>query len=189
VSCIVNRIRFDDGNLDEQMPQNNKDDAGHRRCILWWLGDKRPSPCKVGFFWRITAPEITRTYTWYAREISEPFSNQNRPIKFNLICNAGHWFMGQEPGTESEIKSFCELNYGVSFPLFSKIDVNGKKTHSLYKELKKRAPGTLGTESIKWNFTKFLVTPNAKTIERFSTPTKPEKIESRIAEMLEKEEK
>ena len=104
-------------------------------------------------------------------------------VVLGFPCNQ---FMSQEPGTESEIKSFCELNYGVTFPLFSKIDVNGKNTHPLYKELKKRAPGTLGTKSIKWNFTKFLVTPNAKTIERFSTATKPEKIEKRITEMLEK---
>ena len=97
-------------------------------------------------------------------------------------CNQ---FLSQEPGTETEIKSFCELNYGVTFPLFSKIDVNGKRTHSLYKELKKRAPGALGTESIKWNFTKFLVSPNAKIVERFSTATKPEEIEGRIGERLE----
>jgi len=107
-------------------------------------------------------------------------------VVLGFPCNQ---FMGQEPGTESEIKSFCELNYGVTFPLFSKIDVNGKNAHLLYKELKKRAPGTLGTELIKWNFTKFLVTPNAKTIERFSTATKPKEIEKKITEMLKKAKK
>ena len=104
-------------------------------------------------------------------------------VVLGFPCNQ---FMSQEPGTEPEIKSFCELNYGVTFPLFSKIDVNGINTHPLYKELKKRAPGALGTESIKWNFTKFLVSPNAKKIERFSTATKPKEIESKIAEMLGK---
>ena len=102
-------------------------------------------------------------------------------VVLGFPCNQ---FMSQEPGTEKEIKSFCELNYGVTFPLFSKIYVNGKSTHPLYKELKKRATGIMGTESIKWNFTKFLVSPNAKTIERFSTATKPKEIESAIDEML-----
>ena len=102
-------------------------------------------------------------------------------IILGFPCNQ---FLSQEPGTETEIKSFCELNYGVTFPLFSKIDVNGKGPHPLYKELKKRAPGALGTESIKWNFTKFLVSPNAKIVERISTATKPEEIEGRIVEML-----
>ncbi len=101
-------------------------------------------------------------------------------VVLGFPCNQ---FLSQEPGTETEIKSFCELNYGVTFPLFSKIDVNGKGTHPLYKELKKRAPGALGTKSIKWNFTKFLVSPDAKIVERFSTATKPEEIEGRIGEM------
>ena len=103
-------------------------------------------------------------------------------VVLGFPCNQ---FMSQEPGTEAEIKSFCELNYGVTFPLFSKIDVNGKNTHPLYKELKRKAPGALGTELIKWNFTKFLVTPQGKSVERFSTATKPEEIESRIVEVLE----
>jgi len=107
-------------------------------------------------------------------------------VVLGFPCNQ---FMSQEPATESEIKNFCELNYGVTFPLFSKIEVNGKGTHPLYKELKKRAPGALGTKSIKWNFTKFLVSPDAKTIERFSTATKPGEIEGKIVELLEVEKK
>ena len=106
-------------------------------------------------------------------------------VVLGFPCNQ---FLSQEPGAETEIKNFCELNYGVTFPLFSKINVNGKKTHALYKELKKRAPGALNTKSIKWNFTKFLVSPQAKTVERFSTATKPEEIEGRIVEMLDREE-
>jgi len=110
-------------------------------------------------------------------------NKDNGLVVLGFPCNQ---FMGQEPGTEKEIKSFCELNYGVTFPMFSKIEVNGKNTHPLYQELKKRAPGALGTKSIKWNFTKFLVGPEGKTIERFSTATKPEEIESRIGEMFQK---
>ena len=102
-------------------------------------------------------------------------------VVLGFPCNQ---FMSQEPGTETEIKNFCELNYGVTFPMFSKINVNGKDAHPLYKELKKRATGIMGTESIKWNFTKFLVSPNTKTIKRFSTATKPKEIESEIDEML-----
>jgi glutathione peroxidase len=93
--------------------------------------------------------------------------------------------MNQEPAANKEIKNFCQLNYGVTFPMFSKIKVNGNETHPLFKELKKRATGFLGTKSIKWNFTKFLVSPNAKTIKRFSTATEPKKIEKEITEMLE----
>ena len=102
-------------------------------------------------------------------------------VVLGFPCNQ---FMNQEPGTESEIKKFCELNYGVTFPLFSKIDVNGENTHPLYKELKRRAPGALGTESIKWNFTKFLVGPHGKTVKRFSTATKPQDIEPEMESLL-----
>ncbi len=102
-------------------------------------------------------------------------------VVLGFPCNQ---FMSQEPGTESEIKKFCELNYGVTFPMFSKINVNGKNAHLLYEELKKRAPGIMGTESIKWNFTKFLVCPNGETVKRFSTATKPEEIENEIDKML-----
>ncbi|RLD09733.1 MAG: glutathione peroxidase [Chlamydiae bacterium] len=104
-------------------------------------------------------------------------------VVLGFPCNQ---FMSQEPGTEAEIKNFCNLNFGVSFPMFSKINVNGNGTHPLYKKLKQKAPGIMGTESIKWNFTKFLVSPNGKTIKRFSTATKPEEIESKIVELLKK---
>ncbi len=115
----------------------------------------------------------------------EALYKKNKDKGFVVLGFPCNQFMGQDPGTEKEIKSFCELNYGVTFPMFSKIEVNGKNTHPLYQELKKRAPGTFGTESIKWNFTKFLVGPGGKTVVRFSTATKPEEIESRIVEMLE----
>ena len=110
--------------------------------------------------------------------------DDNKAKGFTVLGFPCNQFMSQEPGTENEIKKFCELNYGVTFPMFSKINVNGKDAHPLYKELKKRAPGIMGTESIKWNFTKFLVSPRGKTIKRFSTATKPEEIGSEIIEML-----
>lgn len=86
-------------------------------------------------------------------------------------CNQ---FGAQEPGAKEEIQEFCQLNYGVSFPMFDKIDVNGNDTHPLYDYLKKQATGVLGSESIKWNFTKFLVDRDGKVIDRFAPTTKPE---------------
>ncbi|WP_164967627.1 glutathione peroxidase [Arcobacter sp. CECT 8985] len=96
-------------------------------------------------------------------------------------CNQ---FMNQEPGTNEEIKEFCSLTYQVKFPMFSKIDVNGDDTEPLYKYLKEQVSGVLGTELIKWNFTKFLVDKNGKVIERFSPSTTPESIEKDIEKLL-----
>lgn len=97
-------------------------------------------------------------------------------------CNQ---FKAQEPGTNSDIKDFCDLNFNISFPLFGKIDVNGNNTHPLYKYLKEEAKGILGSTRIKWNFTKFLVDSNGKVIKRFATITKPEAIEKHIINALE----
>lgn len=96
-------------------------------------------------------------------------------------CNQ---FGAQEKGNDDEISEFCELNYGVSFPMFSKIEVNGGQAHPLYKYLKKQAPGLMGTEGIKWNFTKFLVDQNGKVVKRFGSSTKPQEIEKVIKGML-----
>lgn len=92
-------------------------------------------------------------------------------------------FGHQEPGSDSEIKSFCETSYGVTFPLFKKIEVNGDNTHPLYKYLKAQAPGFLN-EAIKWNFTKFLVDANGKVVDRFASPTTPEEIDPKIGRLL-----
>ena len=83
-------------------------------------------------------------------------------------------FGHQEPGSEAEIQSFCSLTYEVSFPMFSKIEVNGAGAHPLYVHLKKAAPGILGTEAVKWNFTKFLVDPQGKVLGRYAPKDKPE---------------
>lgn len=96
-------------------------------------------------------------------------------------CNQ---FGGQEPGAEKEIASFCQLNFGVTFPLFSKIEVNGPGTHPLYVYLKKQKSGFLGTGNIKWNFTKFLVDKNGKVLARYGSMSKPEALVSEIEKAL-----
>ena len=97
-------------------------------------------------------------------------------------CNQ---FGGQEPGNEAQIKSFCETRFGVTFPLFAKIEVNGPGTHPLYAFLKAAEPGLLGTEGIKWNFTKFLVGRDGKVIKRYAPAAKPEAIEADIIRVLD----
>ena len=96
-------------------------------------------------------------------------------------CNQ---FGAQEQGSEADISQFCELNFGVTFPLFSKIDVNGDNSHPLYQYLKSEAKGLLGSKSIKWNFTKFLVDKNGKVVNRFSPLTKPEDLHAEVAALL-----
>ena len=96
-------------------------------------------------------------------------------------CNQ---FGGQEPGSEQEIATFCETNYGVTFPMFAKIDVNGDKAAPLYRYLKSAKPGLLGTEAIKWNFTKFLVDRGGKVIARYAPNDTPESIEADVAKAL-----
>ena len=96
-------------------------------------------------------------------------------------CNQ---FGKQEPGDENEIKSFCSLTYNVTFPMFSKIDVNGSDAHPLYQFLKGEKPGILGTEAIKWNFTKFLVDKNGQVVKRYAPTDKPEDIKKDLAQYL-----
>lgn len=93
-------------------------------------------------------------------------------------------FGAQEPGSEAEIAEFCELNFGVSFPLFAKIDVNGGDAHPLYKWMTSQKKGFLGTEGIKWNFTKFLIGRDGKVIDRYAPTTKPEDIAKDIERAL-----
>ena len=95
-------------------------------------------------------------------------------------CNQ---FGGQEPGSQTEIEQFCTLNFGVSFPMFEKIDVNGPAAHPMFEFLKKSVPGILGTEAIKWNFTKFLVDPSGNVVKRYAPQTKPEDIADDIAKL------
>jgi glutathione peroxidase len=102
-------------------------------------------------------------------------------VVLGFPCNQ---FGAQEPGSADVIASFCEKNYGVSFPLFAKIDVNGDKTHALYQYLKKSAPGVLGSEAIKWNFTKFLVNRDGEVIARYAPATTPAAIAKDIEALL-----
>lgn len=93
-------------------------------------------------------------------------------------------FGHQEPGTEQDIQSFCSLTYDVTFPLFAKIEVNGPGAHPLYRHLKAAKSGLLGTEAIKWNFTKFLVGRNGKVLRRYAPADTPERIERDLAPLL-----
>jgi glutathione peroxidase len=97
-------------------------------------------------------------------------------------CNQ---FGAQEPGNEAEIKSFCDLNFGVTFPLFAKIDVNGANADPLYKYLTNDKPGVLGTEAIKWNFTKFLIDHKGEPVKRYASTTKPEDLEKEVENAIQ----
>jgi len=94
-------------------------------------------------------------------------------------------FGHQEPGDEAQIAAFCSRDYGVTFPMFAKIEVNGENAHPLYAHLKKEAPGLLGTQAIKWNFTKFLVDRNGRVTKRFAPNDAPEAIRADIAALVE----
>jgi glutathione peroxidase len=96
-------------------------------------------------------------------------------------CNQ---FGSQEPGSEAQIAAFCNDKFGVTFPMFAKIDVNGDAAHPLYKFLKEQAPGVMGTEGIKWNFTKFLIGRDGKVAKRYAPTTKPEEIADDIEKLL-----
>ncbi len=103
---------------------------------------------------------------------------------FEIIAFPCNQFGHQEPGSNEEIISFCQLNYDVSFTIMSKIDVNGSHEHPLYTWLKKEKRGVLGSQNIKWNFTKFLINRQGEVIKRYAPVTKPEQIETDIKEAL-----
>jgi glutathione peroxidase len=102
-------------------------------------------------------------------------------VVLGFPCNQ---FGGQEPGDAATIGAFCQANYGVSFPMFAKISVNGKNAHPLYEHLKHNAGGVLGTEAIKWNFTKFLVDRHGQVVKRHAPATTPEELEGEIKALL-----
>jgi glutathione peroxidase len=102
-------------------------------------------------------------------------------VVLGFPCNQ---FGGQEPGDNSDIGEFCQANYGVSFPMFGKIDVNGQNAAPLYQQLKQEAPGLLGTEAIKWNFTKFLVNQQGEVVKRYAPTDKPESLTTDIESLL-----
>ncbi|GHD55787.1 glutathione peroxidase [Jeongeupia chitinilytica] len=125
---------------------------------------------KCGF-----TPQYAGLQALYARFKDRGF------VVLGFPCNQ---FGSQEPGDATEIASFCSTSYGVDFPMFAKIDVNGDGAHPLYQFLKKAEPGILGTEAIKWNFTKFLIDREGRVVERFAPTTSPEDLVERIEKLL-----
>lgn len=114
------------------------------------------------------------------QSLYDQYSSQGLVV-LGFPCNQ---FGQQEPGSATTIQSFCETRFGVTFPLFEKVDVNGANAHPLFQFLTKAAPGILGTEGIKWNFTKFLVDRSGKVIKRYSSMIKPEDLEKDIQALL-----
>jgi glutathione peroxidase len=114
----------------------------------------------------------------------EALYQQFRSQGFAVLGFPCDQFGHQEPGDEAEIRQFCSLNYNVTFPLFAKLEVNGAGTHPLYRLLKEARPGLLGTEAIKWNFTKFLVGRDGAVLQRYAPTDKPESLAAAISEAL-----
>ena len=115
------------------------------------------------------------------QKLQEAYAGQGFQV-LGFPCNQ---FGGQEPGGPEEIASFCSSRFGVDFPLFAKIEVNGGDAHPLYRFLKKAAPGALGTQAIKWNFTKFLIGRDGAVLGRFSPTTRPEDLTGAIEQALQ----
>jgi glutathione peroxidase len=113
-------------------------------------------------------------------ELYKKYHDQGLEI-LGFPCNQ---FGAQEPGSEDEIASFCSLNYGVSFPMFAKVDVNGPEADPLFEHLKEEAPGLLGSKPVKWNFTKFLVDKHGNVVKRYAPQDEPEKIGKELASHL-----
>ncbi len=112
--------------------------------------------------------------------VYEQFKDKGAVV-LGFPCNQ---FGGQEPGSDADVGAFCEKNFGVTFPLFSKVEVNGDGTHPLFAHLKKEAPGLLGTQAIKWNFTKFLVKKDGKVYKRYAPTTTPAELVGDIEKLL-----
>ena len=114
----------------------------------------------------------------------EALYRKYRERQFVVLGFPSNQFGHQEPGSEKDIRAFCDQRYGVTFPLFAKIDVNGPNAHPLYRYLKSAKKGILGREAIAWNFTKFLVGKNGEVLKRYGSRHKPEAIEKDIARLV-----
>jgi len=125
---------------------------------------------KCGF-----TPQFTGLETVFQRFHDKGF------VVLGFPCNQ---FLNQDPGSDSDIAQFCSLDYGVTFPMFAKIDVNGPDAHPLFQHLTQAAPGLLGSKKVKWNFTKFLVGKDGKVIDRYAPTTKPEDLVADIEKAL-----
>ena len=115
----------------------------------------------------------------------EALWRKHRAAGFAVLGFPCDQFGHQEPGSETEIKQFCSLRYDVTFPLFAKIDVNGAGAHPLYRWLKHEQSGMLGTEAIKWNFTKFLIDRTGRVVKRYAPLDTPERVEKDVVDLLE----
>lgn len=122
---------------------------------------------------------FTPQYT-QLQEVYEQYKEKGLTV-LGFPCNQ---FGSQEPGNEAEIAEFCSLNFGVTFPMFAKVDVNGENAHPLFKYLEEEAPGIMGSKAIKWNFTKFLVDRNGNVVDRYAPNTAPTKIVQDIENLL-----
>lgn len=129
-----------------------------------------------------TASKCGFTYQYEGLEMLHEQLSDKGLVVLGFPCNQ---FSNQEPGNEAEIEQFCKLTYDVQFPMFAKIEVNGANAHPLYAWLKSHAKGILGTEGIKWNFTKFLIDKQGNIVCRYAPTTKPEAIRGDIEELLE----
>ena len=115
------------------------------------------------------------------QELYSKYSNKD----FEILAFPCNQFGAQEPGSNEEIKEFCDINFNVSFKIFDKINVNGSSASPLFKHLKNEAKGVMGSEAIKWNFTKFLIDNNGIVIKRYSPQTTPDKIEKDLTKILD----
>ena len=120
----------------------------------------------------------------YQYEGIESLYKKYKDKGFEVLAFPCNQFAFQEPGTNEEIKEFCDIKYGVTFKIFNKINVNGSKSHPVYQYLKDQSPGVAGTTQIKWNFTKFLINKNGEVIERFSPQAEADEIEAGIKKLL-----
>ncbi|AMX83544.1 glutathione peroxidase [Geobacillus subterraneus] len=146
-------------------------------------GEEQPLSAYRGHVLLIVNTASRCGFTPQYQELQQLYDEyQNRGfVVLGFPCNQ---FGGQEPGTEEEIEQFCQLNYGVTFPLFAKVDVNGGNAHPLFQYLKEQAPGALGTKAIKWNFTKFLVDRSGQVVARFAPQTKPSELKEEMEQLL-----
>ena len=120
----------------------------------------------------------------YQYEGIESLYKKYKDKGFEVLAFPCNQFAFQEPGTNQEIKKFCDMKYGVTFKIFNKINVNGSKSDPVYQYLKDQSPGVAGTTQIKWNFTKFLINKNGEVIERFSPQAEADEIEAGIKKLL-----
>ena len=115
------------------------------------------------------------------QELYSKYSNKD----FEILAFPCNQFGAQEPGSNEEIKEFCDINFNVSFKIFDKINVNGSSASPLFKHLKNEAKGVMGSEAIKWNFTKFLIDNNGSVLKRYSPQTTPDKIDKDLSKILD----